>query len=219
MELKKTFKTQEKVAGMMYLLCMVASISGGLIIDKLFSDTNLVQAVSNKWLMLVSATGLEIINALGVLAIAVSFHEVLKQNKPTMASAYLCMRTMEAAFTLLAAFVPMIAVWLLRSGELNHSSSMINNLLVMRDVFWAYIYPIIFVGGGAFFYWMLRETKIVPAYIANWGLVALIGVLGAMFMPEIKMIPGILIIANELYLGTYLLIKGINEKNAMSVVS
>ncbi|WKY43996.1 DUF4386 domain-containing protein [Eubacteriaceae bacterium ES2] len=217
--MKQKFRSLEKVAGIMYLICMFTSIGGGMMIDQIFSETNIFQAVSEQSSMLVAASGLEIINALGVLAIAVSFNVILKEKKPAMATGYLCLRSMEAAFCLLISFIPMVAFWLLRSGDLANSNGLIRNLLLMRDVFWAYIYPVIFISGGSFFYWMLRETKIVPAYIANWGLLALIGVLVAMFMPDIKMIPGILIIANELYLGVYLLIKGIKAEKLEPLIS
>ena len=206
---KTNNRCYEISAGTMYLICMITSISGGLLIEHVVANENLLQALDNSSMVLVIATILELINAFGVLVIAVSFYIMLRKLNPAMATAYLIIRSIEAAFCIGISFLPLISLTCLSIPNANAEQQimLVNYLLLIRTTFWAYIYPVIFVFGGAIFYSLLYITRILPRYIALWGLLALIGVLMAMLTPELKMIPGLLIISNEIYLGFYLLFK------------
>ena len=206
---KTNKRCYEISAGTMYLICMITSIVGGLLIEHVIANENLLQTLENSSMVLVTATILELINAFGVLVIAVSFFIMLKKLKPALAISYLIIRSIEAAFCIGISFLPLISLSCLKipNASAEQQIMWINYLLLIRTTFWAYIYPVIFVLGGAIFYSLLYITRILPRYIALWGLLALIGVLMAILTPEFKMIPGILIITNEIYLGFNLLIK------------
>ncbi|HOO28103.1 MAG TPA: DUF4386 domain-containing protein [Lachnospiraceae bacterium] len=206
-----SYRLYELTAGTMYLLCMVTSIAGGLLIEQTFNTGDILQAVSDHYGTLLLAAVFDVINAAGVIGIAVSFYCILKTKKPAMSAGYICLRSMEAAFCLVVAMIPVVSVSLVKNGGnlSGNQEEWLRMLLFVRTEFWAYLYPIVFIAGAALFYSMLYMTKTVPAYIAIWGLLALAGVAAAVFMPAVKMIPGAGIIANELYLGGYLLIKGV----------
>lgn len=206
-ENKRNNRYYEIIAGTMYLICMITSIGGGLLLDKIIGKENLLQSLENNFSTLVIATILELINALGVLAIVISFYMLLRRMKPAMSKGYLFFKSLEGILCIGVSLLPILTF--LYTNNLNQSVNQQNELLVhllsYRTIFWAYVYPVVFISGGILLYSMLYMTRFLPRYIAIWGLLSLIGVFFAMFVPEIKMVPGIFIITNEIYLGFYLL--------------
>lgn len=199
-----------RFAGVMYLLCMVASISGGLMIRGIIDQPDFMNKVLDyKW-TLIAGTGLELVNALGLMGIAAIFWVQLKDRMPATAIGYLSLRSIEVALCLVTAFIPVFLIQLSgQSANISGDIGYFANMLVMvRDIYWAYVYAVIFSVSGLLFYIMLYKTVLVPKNIAVWGMVALLGVTASMFVPSIKYIPGILIITNEIYLGIYLIVKG-----------
>lgn len=198
------------VAGVMYLLCMVASIGGGLLISDVVGRPNVISAISGEKVMLLWGTILQLVNAFGVMGIAAAFWAPLKEKMPATATGYVALRTIEVALCLVVAFIPVFMIQLVGAGGAVYGDvkTAVNLLLAMRDIYWAYIYTILFCSSGFLFYLMLYKTEIIPRYIAVWGLVALVGVFVVLFVPSIKGVTAILIITNEIYLGVYLLIKG-----------
>lgn len=207
---KEQIKNYARLAGVFYLLCMVTSIMGGRFINNVFERTELFQAVKQNSFTLGIGTCLELINAVGVIAIACAFYVELKKVKPFMATVYVILRSVEAALCMMVAFIPVFVIMLINRNHsfVQESDYVLLIIIQLRTMFWSYFYPVLFILSGLLFYWMLFDTRIVPRYIATWGGLALIGVFGAMFVPQIKFIPGIFIITNEIYLGVYLLIKG-----------
>ena len=211
------YKTNARFAGVMYLLCMAASILGGLMINGVFDTPDFINNVSEKKMTLIAGTALELMNAFGVMGIAAAFWAPLKEKMPATASGYFGLRSIETALCIIVAFIPVLLIQL-TAQQVDVSSSVkfyADMLVVVRDVYWAYVYAIIFFVSGLLFYAMLFKTGFVPKYISVWGIVALFGVLAAMFVPSIKFIPGLLIILNEIYLGFFLIFKGLQIQEEM----
>ena len=207
----KKYRKNAIIAGVMYLLCMAASIGGGLLISDVVGRPNVVSAVSGEKAMLAWSAVLQLVNAFGVMAIAAAFWAPLKEKMPATATGYIALRTIEVALCIVIAFLPVFMIQLVGAGDAAYGDikALLNLLLAVRDIYWAYIYTVLFCSSGALFYWMLYKTALVPRYIAVWGLVALVGVLAVLFMPSIKGVTAILIVTNEIYLGVYLLVKGV----------
>lgn len=197
-----------RLAGAAYLICMITSIVGGSIIDGIISDTTMYQEITQDSFGLIFATAFELINAFGVLMIAIVFYHIQKKAFSLTASTYLILRVIEGTLCILIAFIPILLLMLARSNASKESTLLFTFILLVRELFWSYIYPIIFSISGLLFYSMLYKSRFVPRYISIWGGISLFGVLVAMLMPEIKFIPGIFIILNEIYLGVFLLVKG-----------
>lgn len=200
------------VAGAMYLLCMVTSITGGTLINA----KGIIPVTEKASLYLIFATAFELFNAFGVLLIAVCFYRLLIAYMPTLSLTYLIIRVIESAFCIGASFLPLLSSlpneWMSPEQQLSFAAQ----LYALRSSFWDYVYPVLFITGGCLFYYMLYKSYLLPRYISLWGLCALIGVGVALFMPDLKMIPGMLIITNELYLGVYLLMVSYRMKNPPS---
>ena len=82
-----------------------------------------------------------------------------------------------------------------------------------------YAVPVFFGVGAILLYVMLCKSCLVPKYIAVWGLIAALAVMANMFVPmsELKPLLALPIIANEIYLGIYLLIKGFRKGTPANV--
>jgi hypothetical protein len=200
----------------MYLLCMVTSIAGGMLFNQVIADDIFVSIILTNQQALISASLLELVNAFGVIGIAAAFYPLLKSTSPAMASGYFALRSAEGAMLILTACIPAFGVALTQQTVIgNHDFQLIwNALIAARTFFWAYLYVTMFVSSGLLFYTLLLKSKSLPKYIAIWGYVALIGVLFSILRPSMKMIFGLLIMSNEIYLGFYLLIKGIRTETA-----
>ena len=72
---------------------------------------------------------------------------------------------------------------------------------------------------------MLLRTRLVPGFIAIWGLIAaalvLINTIFGWFMPDLGatlgMITGLPMLLNELFLGVWLIVKGFNPSAVASL--
>ncbi|MBS7527757.1 DUF4386 domain-containing protein [Fusibacter paucivorans] len=205
---------QVRFAGLMYLLCMVTSISGGMLINQTIAEGASQAIILANQQTLVAASLLELINAFGVIGIATAFYPLLKAKRPAIAVGYLTLRSAEGAMLILIAFIPTFIAALSHQAIDSSNFQVIWTVLTeARTFFWAYIYVAMFVSSGLIFYTLLLKSEILPKYIAIWGYIALIGVLLSMINPSMKMIFGILIMTNEIYLGFYLLVKGVRIKS------
>ncbi len=209
MKSNTTLPNYSRAIGSMYIICMITSILAGSLLDKMFNHSDVLQHLNEKTSLLVFVTVLDLINAFGVLIIATCFYILLKNHASAISLLYLLLRSIEVAFCIIVSYLPIGVIVHLNQSGLDAESSLnwISQVLLLRSVFWDYVYPILFSFSGLLFYSTLYKTRLLPRYISVWGLIALIGVLFSLLIPDMKIIPGLGIITNELYLGFYLLLK------------
>mgnify|MGYP000927235884 CR=1 FL=1 len=214
-------RANARFAGAMFLLAMVASLSGGLLLQSILNQPDLLTAIDAQKPLLLAGVVLELLNAFAVIGIAAAFWVPLKRRAPGMTAGYLALRTLEAAVCFAAALIPLLLLGLTgpngagrfsADGDIILYATMLNTL---RDGITAYAVPIFFAAGGLLLYIMLLRSGLVHKYIAVWGIIAVFCVAANMFVPDV-MIKGLLalpIILNEVYLGGYLLIKGFRKES------
>jgi len=187
----KNYKNNAKLAGVMFLVAMTASLTGGMIIERGNNNNYIIFGVV-----------LELINALAVIGIVAALYEPLKKYYPSITVGYMGIRVIEAVVCVAAAFIPVVSLSF-------NGDTMI--LTVMRNIITEYAVPTFFGIGAMLLYVMLYRSRLVPKYISVWGVVASIGIMLVMFVSvrEIKPVLGLPIILNEIYLGIYLLVKGV----------
>jgi len=185
------YKNNAKLAGVMFLVAMTASLTGGMIIERGNNNNYIIFGVV-----------LELINALAVIGIVAALYEPLKKYYPSITVGYMGIRLIEAVVCVAAAFIPVVSLSF-------NGDTMI--LTVMRNIITEYAVPTFFGIGAMLLYVMLYRSRLVPKYISVWGVVASIGIMLVMFVSvrEIKPVLGLPIILNEIYLGIYLLVKGL----------
>jgi hypothetical protein len=184
--------SQPRVAGVLFLVAMAASLSGGTLVQQALDHPQTAPA------MLIAGVSLEVVNALAVLGIVAALWVPLMLRHPGSTVGYAGVRMLEASMCALAAFLPLA---LLGSAEETPAIGAIRGSLVSFAV------PVLFGVGAVLLYSMLYRSALVPRYLALWGFVGAVGVLVNVFVPESALRPLLVlpIITNELYLGVYLL--------------
>lgn len=205
-------RTYARFAGAMFLLAIVTSITGGLLIQGAIDQpVDLGSNASDRWAIRVGAT-LELINAVAVIGIAASLWVPLKERHPGMTIGYVGLRIIESGLCVAAAFIP---VTLLAIGESDDQQAMSAGPMIMiRADLVEHGVPIFLGLGSLILYLILHRTRLVPRYIAIWGLVAAPAVIVANTVLAGTAVAPVLvapILANEIYLGIYLMAKGLNR--------
>lgn len=214
------YKRTSVLAGSLFLIAMVSSLVGGGMIESVINVPDYLSEVSSLSGILSIGIALEIINAISVIGIAAALFPVLKQHSEGMAAGYLSLRIIESLSCLAAAVVPISLISL--SGEYLKAGSSDSSfiltlgafLISVRSNFASILIPLFFGSGALLFYYLLYRSELIPRYISAWGLIGAALILSLIFF-ESGMIINIIfvlpIILNEIFLGVWLIVKGINR--------
>ena len=211
------------IAGLLFLIAMVASLAGGALVEGAVAASDLPVAISDKKAQLILGLILELINALAVLGIGLMLFPVLHDYNANMARGYLGFRIVEAVFCSAVVIGPLALMNLSESPQyaaaLNSASVEGVRALAMaqRESIASLLIPLYFCIGALLLYSSLYGAKLLPRYISIWGFVAAILALTlnlAMLFVEVPIWASLVfvlpIILNEIFLGFWLVIKGFN---------
>jgi hypothetical protein len=76
--------------------------------------------------------------------------------------------------------------------------------------------------GALVFYTMLHQSRLIPRFISIWGAIGALGVVATALLEIFGISPGVLeflgllMLANELFLGGWLIVKGFNPSAVAS---
>ncbi|NQT58614.1 MAG: DUF4386 domain-containing protein [Bacteroidetes bacterium] len=212
------------LVGGLFLIAMIASITGGLLVSSVTDTSNFMNLISENKVLLVTGVLLELINGIAVVLIGILMFQVLKLYDETSAAGYLGLRIVEAVFCCIIVIAPVslltVSTELINSG-ISGADDFVNLgliLLAERQAVAELLIPVFLGLGGIVFYSALYRTKLLPRYIAVWGFV------GALLMLFINLlltfqieINGAVVfifviplITNEIYMGVRLIFKGFN---------
>jgi hypothetical protein len=206
-------RTRARVAGACFLIAMVASLAGAAILEPLLGAPELFPALREAGPFAVAGIALELVNAIAVILIAAAMFPILKRRHEGAAMAYFGLRIVESMACVLAAFMPIVLLALgNKVPDLSGASSL---LLALRAGSANVLVVLFFCVGALVLYSLLLRTRIVPGFIAVWGLAAAVLIAasnilpaGSAFLPALAL-P---IIANEVFLGIWLIAKGFDAK-------
>lgn len=103
------------------------------------------------------------------------------------------------------------------TGALFLSNSII--LLEIRELIWVG-HAYVFITAALLFYCLLYLSKLIPAWLSGWGIIATILLLVGNLMELVHMTPSMLlylpIMANEVVLAVWLMLKGFNQSAIIS---
>jgi hypothetical protein len=89
-----------------------------------------------------------------------------------------------------------------------------SQLLAIRDSIWAG-HAYVFISGALVFYYLLYISTLIPRWLSGWGIIASILLLLGNLMEFAGMTPSMAlylpIIANEVVLAIWLIVKGFNQ--------
>lgn len=172
-----------RIAGVLFIVALLASLIGGGLIETAKEQPKLIAGVI-----------MEIVNAVAVLGIGILLFSVLKQFSENAVYAYLGFRIIESLACFSASFVVLTG-----STELRvfHSGILI---------------PSFFCGGALIFYTILFRYRLLPRFIAIWGLVGVLLIIFLnVFKPEGQtgLMLALPIVLNEILLGIWLISRGL----------
>jgi hypothetical protein len=147
---------------------------------------------------------------------------VLKRHNETQAVGYLSLRIVEAVFCSLMVVSPLS---LIRLGQ-NQPQASAALSIAERASISGVLVPVFFSLGALLLYSSLYQSKLLPRFIPIWGLVAaaliltlnLLSAFGLELGMGISMVFALPIILNEIFMGIWLIAKGLNLSavNAMA---
>ena len=195
--------------GLSFIIAIVASIAGGFMFEDIYLQSDLVSNLESYIPSIKLAFYLEILNGICVLLIGLLFYQVLKA-KTELRTSYLVVRVIEALFCFIAAAFVLVTLYV---NTENYQAYL--SLQNLRDVIMTYMVPIAFSGSGLLLYIIILKTKVLPRYIAYWGIIGVIGILVLNLFninADYLFLFAFPIITNEFYIGGYMIYKGLTLK-------
>jgi len=224
-EVINKFRTTARVVGVVYLLGFVVGIGGNIMIQSILGAPNPLAAIIANGMTLAIGAILWLLPAIGDAAHGVLMFPVLKQNSERMAIGYLATRIFNATFIAVMVLFVLIQIPLaseyLKAAASDASILQALSALVARAQLYAYEIGMSAVGvSGLILCYTLYKAKLVPGWLAIWGLIGyatiLVGMLSAIMgsgLGDLSSIPGGLW---ELFIGVWLIVKGFSSSAVVS---
>jgi hypothetical protein len=219
-EQTNTYRRTATVVGIVYILGFVVGIAGFGLFTSILSAPDHLSTVSANSMLLGFAAVLWLMAVIGDAAHGVLMFPILKQHSERMAIGYLAFRIVDAVFIAVMVLFVLIQIPL-GSEYLKAAASDAPFLQALSAVFsqaqqYAYQIGMSALGvSGLMLCYTLYRAKLLPAWLAIWGLVGyatiLVGMLSAVMgsgLGDLSSYPGGLW---EGFVGVWLIIKGFNS--------
>lgn len=216
-----TYRTTARVVGVVYLAGFVVGIAGNMLIQSILGAPNRLAAVSANSTTVAIGAILWLLAVVGDAAHGVLMFPVLKQQSERMAVGYLAARIVDAIF--IAVMVLFVLVQIPLGGAYVNAADapylQALSTLFSQAQLYAYELGMSALGlAGLMLCTTLYQARLVPRWLAIWGLVGyaiiLCGMLSAVMgsgLGDLSSIPGGLW---EVFAGVWLIVKGFNAAAA-----
>ncbi len=222
------YRMTATVVGIVYLLGFVVGLAGMGLFTSILSGPDYLSTVSTKSTLLGFAAVLWLMAVIGDAAHGVLMFPVLKQHSERMAIGYLAFRIVDATFVAIMVLFVLIQIPL-GSEYLKAAASDAAFLQSLSTLFaqtqqYAYQIGMSALGvSGLMLCYTLYKAKLVPGWLALWGLIGyatiLIGMLSAIMgsgLGDLSSLPGGLW---EMFVGVWLIVKGFSSPAIPSQVT
>ena len=164
-------KRTARTVGALFIIAIVTSITGGLMIESVLTDSDVLSNVSTNESLLILGVLLELINGIAVIFIVAMFFPILKQQDEAMALGYVGFRLIEVAIIVAAVIAPLTLVvlsqeYLATAPDASVSESIGASFVVARQRMLGQLLGIFFGLAGLLFYTLLYQTRLVPRFIS-----------------------------------------------------
>ena len=214
------YRTTATVVGVVYLLGFVVGIMGMGFFTSILSGPDYLSTVSAKSTLLGFAAVLWLMAVIGDAAHGVLMFPILKQHSERMAVGYLAFRIVDATFIAIMVLFVLIQIPL-GSEYLKAAASDTAFLQALSTLFsqtqqYAYQIGMSALGiSGLMLCYTLYRAKLVPGWLALWGLVGyatiLIGMLSAIMGSGLGDLSSYLGGLWEMFVGVWLIVKGFSS--------
>ena len=218
-EQTNTYRRTATVVGIVYILGFVVGLAGIGLFTSILGGPNHLSTVSANSMLLGFAAVLWFMAVIGDAAHGVLMFPVLKQHSERMAIGYLAFRIVDAVFIAVMVLFVLIQIPL-GSEYLKAAASDARFLQALSAVFsqaqqYAYQIGMSALGvSGLMLCFTLYKAKLVPGWLAIWGLVGyatiLVGMLSAVMGSGLGDLSSYVGGLWEVFIGVWLIVKGFN---------
>ena len=219
-EKTNTYRKTATVVGIVYILGFVVGITGFGLFTSILSAPDHLSTVSANSMLLGFAAVLWLMAVIGDAAHGILMFPILKQHSERMAIGYLAFRIVDAVFIAVMVLFVLIQIPL-GSEYLKAAASNTPFLQALSAVFsqaqqYAYQIGMSALGvSGLMLCYTLYRAKLVPGWLAIWGLVGyatiLVGMLSAIMGSGLGDLSSYLGGLWEVSIGVWLIVKGFNS--------
>lgn len=219
-EVMNNYRTTARVVGVVYLLGLVVGIVGFIMFQSILGAPDPLAAISANGMALAIGAVLWLLPAIGDAAHGVLMFPVLKQHSERMAIGYLAARIINAIFiTVMVLFVliqiPLASAYL-KAAAPDASFFQALSALFEQGRLYAYEIGMSAVGvSGLILCYTLYKAKLVPGWLAIWGLVGyaiiLVGMLSAVMGSGLGDLSSSVGGLWEVAIGVWLIVKGFSS--------
>jgi hypothetical protein len=215
-----TFRTTAKVVGVVYIAGFVVGIGGNILIQSNTSSPNHLSTVFANSMTVAIGAILWLLAVAGDTAHGVLMFPVLKQHSERMAIGYLAARIVDAVFIAVMVLLLLVQIPLgseyLKAAATDASYLQALSTVSVQASQYAYAIGMSALGlAGLMLCYTLYRAKLVPRFVAIWGLVGyaiiLFGMLSDVMgsgLGLVSSLPGGLW---EVFMGVWLIAKGFSS--------
>jgi hypothetical protein len=215
-----TYKTTARVVGIVYLAGFAVGLTGNGLIQSILGAPDYLATVSAKSMMLTIGAILWLLAVIGDAAHGVLMFPILKQHSERMAYGYLAARIFDAVFIAVMVLFILLQIPLgneyLKAAASDTSYFQALGTISVQGSQYAYQIGTSALGiSGLILNYTFYKAKLIPRFLAVWGLVGyaiiLLGMLSETMgsgLGLVSSIPGGLW---ELFIGVWLIAKGFNS--------
>ena len=220
-----TYRTTARIVGAMYLAGFAVGITGIVLIGSILSGPDHLATLPASSMLLAFAAVLWLMAAAWDAAHGVLMFPILKQHSERIAVGYLGFRIMDGLIIAIMVLFVLIQIPI-GSEYVNAGASDASSLQALSTVFQqaqldAYNIAMLTLGiSGLILCYSFYKSKLVPRFLAVWGLVGYAVILGGSVVEvfgfnllTIHAIPGGLW---EVFIGVWLIVKGFNPSAFVS---
>jgi hypothetical protein len=220
-----TYRTTATIVGIVYLAGFVVGILGNIMILSILDAPDHLSTISAKSMMLAFAAVLWLLPALGDAAHGVLMFPILKQHSERMAIGYLAFRILDATFIAIMVLFVLVQIPVgseyLKAAASDASFFQTLSTLLLQGKLYAYEFGMTTLGvSGLMLCYTLYKAKLVPGWLAIWGLVGyaiiFIGMMSAVMGSGLGDLSSYLGGLWEVAIGVWLIVKGFNSSAFVS---
>ncbi|MCX6079324.1 MAG: DUF4386 domain-containing protein [Chloroflexi bacterium] len=220
-----TYRTTATVVGIVYLAGFVVGILGNIMILSILDAPDHLSTITSNSMMLAFAAVLWLMAVIGDAAHGILMFPILKQHSERMAIGYLAFRIVDAIFIAVMVLIVLIQIPLgseyLKAAASNVSFFQALSTLLLQGKLYAYEIGMSALGvSGLILCYTLYKAKLVPGWMAIWGLVGyatiFIGMLSAVMGSGLGDLSSYLGGLWEAFIGVWLIARGFNSSAFIS---
>jgi hypothetical protein len=224
------YKNTARIMGVLYIIGTISGILSLVFTGPIRSAQDMLASVSANGNPITLGALFVLTMGLALAMVPVVGFPVLRKYNEALALGYVVFRGALEGVYYLAIFVswllllPLSQVYQAGNLEASNLRALANVLLGANEI--AIFGGVAFCLGGLMFYYLLHQSKLIPRWLAGWGILALIldlaSVLLAMFglfspLSPIKTVLELPVAVQEMVMAVWLIVKGFNPSAIASL--